>query len=286
MTKWVGVRGERGRSATIRRAAETGCIELNDAKGWTGSDVSWLVDVGKDLRRLSILTDDPVTGLEEVLAACSNLTHLSVDVCGRKRMELELTSPKLEYLGLYGVDVSGMATVASKLKTLDLCGYRSVPAFGCMPRLRALRCKQVGLQRLSELGDMPKLRLVELWFCRRLVDLRGRHARSLVKLIVGGCRKIDWRHLSTLGPLEEMYLSECDSIPSLAKLDTSKLRSAHLLATEIVDGALSSLASARRLRWLEIWPLLPHYDFGDADPESVRLEEPVLGDNGVFDIRA
>ena len=234
-------------------------LDLNSAKGWRGTDLSFLATVphllSLQLTAHTITTVAPIHCLHE-LRTLELTTHC--------RNNVDFAAfPNLEACVLVEW-APGLESVFDRLTLRDLYvyNYRGPTApFGRLVNLERLSLMVGGISEIDGLRALGKLRYLRLGGLNRLRSLNGLEGLvSLEQLWLQGCGHIgSIDKLSGLAQLRRVSLDDCGPIGSLRPLqDLAALeRVSFIESTDIVDGDLACLE--RRPRVSLVYMGRPHY---------------------------
>ncbi len=231
----------------LRRGVEE--LELNNAKGWRGDNVSFLAKLPRlealTIIDLNIRSVAPIHFLSELRA---------LEVITYCRTELRFsTFPRLEECALGWRPKASSLFGCATLKKLFVDGYdgKSADPFGKLfglESLAILNSPLVDVRGLASLGNLRSLRLANL---RRLSSLAGiERLRRLEELEIHTCRSIgSIDEIGALSQLRALNLSNDGGISSLKPLEKlMKLESILFYeSTNILDGDLSPLLDGKHL---------------------------------------
>jgi hypothetical protein len=224
-------------------------LELNDGKGWRGTDLSFLERL-PHLKSLKIidLRIQAVDGIHTL----HELRALEVITYCRSAIEFA-TFPCLEECSIHwrprAASIFGCAT----LKRLFIDGYdgRDVTAFGQLSKLESLAILNAPLESLQGVGSLTKLRKLRLGNLKRLRSLVGIEGLwSLEELDINTCPAIhSIDQVSQLAELKILLLNNVGDIESLKPLARLEKLETVLFyeSTNIVDGDLSPLLNKSKL---------------------------------------
>ncbi len=245
-------------------------IELNHAKGWKGTDISFLHNFPElltfDIIDLKIPSVAPVNSL-------NLLKELSVITYDDAGIEFSNFS-QLEDCSLQWRDAANSVFECRSLKRLFLNGYegRRSDVFEALDKLVDLRLLNSPLEEIQGVGNLTNLESLSLGNFRSLSSLEGMgRLTRLVELEINTCRKISSiEELRSLKNLRRLLLLNDGNIDSMAPLrDLTKLEEVLFYeSTNVVDGDLSPLEDQKNLKKVS-FRNRRHYthrreDFGDA----------------------
>ena len=228
-------------------------LYLNVARGWTGTDYSFLASLPW-LRSLNI-----IAGTCNDLSSIGGLTdleELSVGYTIRKKVDFSnLKSLRSCFLEWW----PGAASIFSCTNLQSLYLHK-LPAtksneLGDLQNLRALTVYSQSIESLESISSLTKLEKLELLGTRKLKSLRGiEKLSSLRSLTLDGCSLLsDLEPLSGLNNLEHLVTSNWKVINSLEPLQSLKELRAFSFSGErtvVSDGDLSPLEQLPRLSML------------------------------------
>jgi Leucine-rich repeat (LRR) protein len=210
-------------------------LELNPAKGWKRSDLSFLQDLTalvafeivdgntKDIRPIHFLSNlkslkvltycdstidfSSFPRIERVslewrdgamsLYNCSTLKHVFINSCSAKSLQVFHKLEQLEYLSLKSPQIESIGEVKTfqKLTYLGIFNAKS-------------------LLSLEGVGQFPHLETLEIERCRKISNIIPVSAlKKLQRLMLANCGEIDsLKPVSTLVELKEVYFHESTNI--------------------------------------------------------------------------
>jgi len=245
-------------------------LELNQAKGWKGEDLSFLAAL-PDLKVFEIFdfnirNIEPIHYLHKlrklgVTSYCSTKIHFSAFS--------ELESCALEWRA----KATSLFECAT-LKELFINRYsgKDTAPFATLVNLESLAILNAPVENLHGLSGLKKLRSLRLASLKRLVSLEGIGGlANLEELEIHTCRAIhSINEIGSLLRLKKLNLNNDGDIESLKPLENlSGLETVVFYeSTNIVDGDLSPLLRQRNLARVS-FQNRRHYshrreDFGDA----------------------
>lgn len=219
-------------------------LELNDGKGWRGSDLSFL----KELPQLRAFTIIDYFGMpsEEPIHFLHELRKLEVMTYSKTSIRFS-EFPQLEDCSLEWRARCESLFSCAALKRLFLNRYKkkNVDAFSNLPSLERLGILNAPIENLVGLRNLKCLRYLRLGGLRCLTSLTGIEGlKALEELDVDTCRRIrSIREVSSLLLLRKLHLSNCGEIESLKPLESLKGLEwvTFVESTNIVDGDISPL---------------------------------------------
>lgn len=246
-------------------------IELNQAKGWRGNDLSFLA-LFPDLKALDILD----LSIRDVSAIHSLHKPRRLGVTTYCKTEIDFSAfPELESCGLDWGDRRAESLFDCRtLKKLFVNRYRGreFAPFARLVELESLAILNAPIQNLQGIGALGKLRSLRLAALRRLKSLAGmEELASLEELEIHTCRSIGAiDELGFLPRLKKLHLNNDGDIESMKPLDRiDGLQTVGFYeSTNILDGDLSPLTRQRNLSRIA-FQNRRHYshrreDFGEA----------------------
>jgi Leucine-rich repeat (LRR) protein len=225
-------------------------IELNDGKGWRGSDVSFLSRFPQllsfkiiDLKINSIGSIHFLTSLRalEVITYCTT--------------EIEFAAfPHLEQCALVWRPKACSLFDCATLNKLFIDNYdgKDVSSLSKLTNLEVLAILNAPVEDLLGIGALKKLRSLRLGNLARLTSLRGiDELASLEELEIHTCKRIaSVDEVGNLSRLKKLHLNNDGNIASLKPLDRLCMLETVLFyeSTNILDGDISPLARQNNLR--------------------------------------
>lgn len=224
-------------------------LELNAAKGWKGSDLSFLAKLPA-LNSLKIIdfqisSVGPIHSLRE-------LRHLEVSTYCQTEIKFS-AFPQLQECALEWRSGARSLFDCLTLKRLFVNRYdgRDAKPFAQLASLESLAILNAPLENIQGLGSLGNLRTLRLANLKRLTSLTGvEHLENLEELDVNTCRAIgSIEQLSALSRLKSLNLNNVGAVESLKPLEhLSNLESVVFYeSTNILDGDLSPLLDRKRL---------------------------------------
>jgi Leucine-rich repeat (LRR) protein len=224
-------------------------LELNQGKGWRGSDISFLSSLPDleafEILDLNIRDVSPIHHLHK-------LRRLGVTTYCSTGIDFS-AFPELESCGLEWRAKSASLFKCLTLTDLFVSRYRGrdVVPFTNLINLERLAILTAPIKTLHGLNSLTRLRYLRLGDLRRLISLEGIEGlASLERLEIGTCRHIgSIDQVSSLVNLKKLYLNNDGAIESLKPL--SKLNGLEEVTfsetTNISDGDLSPLLQLEKL---------------------------------------
>jgi hypothetical protein len=224
-------------------------LELNDAKGWQGKDLSFLVNFPNLLAfkiiDLSISSVQPIHALGKLR---------SLDVITYCTTELHFDMfPALEKCAIEWRPKATSLFGCKKLRSLYVNRYngKNVDSFTQLTNLECLAILNSPIQNLFGLHVMKKLKSLRLANLNKLTSLKGiEELLELGELEIQRCRCIgSIDPVACLSKLRFLDFNDDGDIASLSPLENLKLleRVTFYESTNILDGDISPLKSLRRL---------------------------------------
>jgi Leucine-rich repeat (LRR) protein len=224
-------------------------LELNMAKGWHGSDVSFLAEM-PDLESFEIF-DFKIKDIAPI-HFLHNLRNLGITTYCSTEIKFS-AFPRLESCGLEWRPKAASLFDCATLKKLFVNRYkgRDVSDFGRLVSLESLAILTAPIANLQGLSPLTRLRSLRLGNLRRLTSLGGiEHLANLEELEVHTCRKIrSIDEVGALSKLQRLYLNNDGDIESLKPLMnlTGLVSVSFYESTNILDGDLSPLLLQKSL---------------------------------------
>ncbi|HKS80181.1 MAG TPA: hypothetical protein VJR23_01630 [Candidatus Acidoferrales bacterium] len=224
-------------------------LELNDGKGWRGSDLSFLAKL-PNLHALTIIdlkipSVEPVHLLPE-LRALEIITYCKTEI--RFEVFSHLEECALEWRPR-AVSLFDRTT----LKRLFINRYdgKAVDRFANLVGLESLAILNAQVDNVRALGALTNLRSLRLANLKRLTSLEGiEHLVNLEELEIHTCRAIgSIEQLSALSRLRRLNLNNDGNIKTLRPLEglTSLESVIFYESTNVVDGDLTPLLRGKHL---------------------------------------
>lgn len=225
-------------------------LELNDGKGWRGSDLSFLQQL-PHLRAFTLI-DSFGTPSEEPIHSLHELRKLELMTYSRSAIRFS-EFPLLEDCSLEWRPRCESLFSCTKLRKLFVNRYKkkNVDAFSNLSSLEWLGILNAPLENLVGLRPLTCLKYLRLAGLRRLTSLAGIEGLVVLEeLNVDTCRRI--RSIGEVGSLlrlRKLHLSNCGEIESLKPLENlSRLEwMTFAESTNIVDGDISPLLRQKGL---------------------------------------
>ena len=254
-------------------AKDTKELELNDGKGWRGTDVSFLTSFTQ-LHRLLILRL-PLKSVEAV-NKLHELRELTVFAYDNTEIRFE-NFPHLLSCSLEWRPKASSLFDCRSLRNLFTNHYRGrdTEPFARLENLESLGILNAPIRDLHGLRKLKKLRTLRLAGLSQLGSLSGIEAlTNLEELDIGTCRALrSIAEVRSLSALKRLHLNNCGEIESLAPL--KGLHSLEFVSfsesTKIVDGDLSPLAENENLGTI-CFQNRRHYSHRLAGTDRRRLE--------------
>jgi hypothetical protein len=224
-------------------------LELNQAKGWKGHDLSFLSKLPV-LKSFEIF-DFNISDIQPI-HHLHNLRRLGVTTyCST---QIDFTAfPELVSCGLEWRSKAASLFECVTLKELFVNRYRGKDAepFGKLVNLESLAILNAPVENLHGLSALTKLRSLRLANLKRLASLAGvERLVNLEELNIHTCRAIgSIKEVGSLSRLKKLNLNNDGDIESFKPLET--LNGLELVvfyeSTNITDGDLSPLLHQRNL---------------------------------------
>jgi hypothetical protein len=255
-------------------------LELNQGKGWRGTDISFLLElpnlVAFDIFDFSIGDISPIHSLH-------NLRQIGITTYCSTAIDFS-AFPRLESCGLEWRRGAESLFDCATIIRLFVNRYKgkTVEPFSRLVKLEYLAILNAPVEDLSGLRSLVHLRALRLAGLRRLSSLRGiERLASLEELEIHTCRRIpSIEEVGNLPRLRQLYLNNDGDIESLKPLDRlSEVESVLFYeSTNILDGDLCPLFRQKKLRQVS-FQNRKHYshrreDFGAAYYTPTRLPSP------------
>jgi Leucine-rich repeat (LRR) protein len=224
-------------------------LELNHAKGWKGTDLSFLAKL-PHLKSLTIVdvaipSVDPIHLLHELR---------SLEVMTYCKTAIRFSAfPRLEECSLEWRPKAFSLFDCLTLKKLFVNSYKGkdLTLFGNLVNLESLAILNSPVKNLQGLRALKNLRSLRLGNIRGLTSLEGiEDLVNLEELNIQGCRSIGAiDEIASLSRLRRLLLNDDGVIESLKPLDRLKFLEMIIFyeSTNIVDGDLSPLLRQENL---------------------------------------
>ncbi len=242
-------------------------MELNYAKGWRSSDLTFLRELS-DLEAIDI-TDwniDDVSAVNKL----SRLRDLSISTYCKTILDF-FNWPNLEQCSLEWRPGAASLFEHRGVKTIFINKFRGrdLSDFSGMIQLETLRLKgPTRLESCRGIESLTRLTHFELALATKLNSLE--HLESLTRvqhLVIHTCRKVgNISPLQALREIRELHLNNCGDIKSIQVLRNLKNLEKFLFyeSTNVLDGDLSVLEKLPRLK-VVAFKERPHYSHKRAD---------------------
>ncbi len=259
-------------------------LELNQAKGWRGNDLSFLAKL-PGLKSFEIF-DFNITDIEPI-HCLHNLKRLGVTTYCSTRIDFT-AFPQLESCGLEWRSKATSLFECATLKELFVNRYsgKEIDPFTKLVNLESLAILNGRVENLHGLNSLTKLRSLRLANLKRLSSLAGIEGLvNLVELDIHTRRAIgSVKEIGSLPGLKKLNINNDGDIESLEPLkNLNRLESVLFYeSTNIVDGDLSPLLRQKillacRFKIVDITPIgekiLAQLSHGDEwrQREAVRM---------------
>jgi hypothetical protein len=224
-------------------------LELNHAKGWHGSDISFLRELPQ-LRAFTII--DLTIPSVQPIHFLHQLRHLKVITYCKTAIRFS-EFPQLEDCSLEWRPKSESLFSCVTLKRLFVNRYRgkNVDMFSRLINLESLALLNAPLRNLLGLSSLQHLEHLRLGNLRQLASLNGIEGLPrLQELNINTCRHIgSIDQVGSLWQLRKLYLNNCAGIESFRPLENLKALESVIFweSTNIRDGDLSPLVHQKNL---------------------------------------
>jgi len=255
--------GNYGRRAVITSAWSDGMakylkehdvveLELNHAKGWRGSDLSFLSELSY-LKSFNILELRPSIQNIDPIHFLHELRYLGVTTyCSTEIRFSEF--PKLEDCGLeWGTRKAQSLFDCKSLKKLFVNRYKGkdIEPFTRLTELESLTIYTAPIVSLQGIEPLHKLRRLSIALFRKLASLAGiQGLTQLEELHISTCRSFhSIVEVSCLTHLRKLILANCGDIDSFKPLEKlSNLEEVIFYeSTNVIDGDLLPLMQLKKL---------------------------------------
>ena len=224
-------------------------VELNDGKGWRGSDISFLANL-PHLESFTII-DLKMSSIEAIHCLRQLRAVKLITYC---KTEIRFSAfPRLEKCALEWRSKASSLFECTTLKELFVNRYNGtdVAPFTKLVNLEYLAILNAPVQSLHGLGTLKRLRSLRLANLRRLSSLAGIEGlANLEELEIHTCRAItSINEVSVLSRLQKFQLNndgDIESLKPIAKLACLKWMSFYE-STNILDGDLTPLLYQKTL---------------------------------------
>ena len=227
-------------------------IYLNSAKGWTGSDYSFL----KNLENIEELNIISAKGNELVsIESMTNLRELSITCASSDTIDFT-NLPNLETAYIYWWKGASSILHCSSLKSLylDSAKLKDYSPLGELKDLNALTIANSNVESLSFLESLESLNRLELLNLKKLSQFNEiASCKALGRLTISGSKLLsNLDFVRNLHNLEVLVVSDNGDIQSLEPLSNLKSIKALSFAgsSDIKDGDLSILEKLPNLAML------------------------------------
>lgn len=242
---WSSAAGQAARSARITE------LVLNHAKGWSGRDISFLVDVADLLISFTIID----FAIKDI-SAVNLLTSLEMlDINTYCKTEIRFSQfPALEECALEWRAKASSIFAHAGIKRLFINKYsgKDLTRFSQMVRLESLALASPRVETLDGIETLTALSFLGIYVARQLTSLQGIEAlTNLTRLEVNDCRKIgDLAPIAGLRGLRELHVCNDGEIASFRPL--ANLHDLELVlfyeSTNVLDGDLGVLTRLPKLQ--------------------------------------
>lgn len=247
-------------------------LGLSHLRGSDDTDLSFLYEL-PELEELRIVgkTRDctPVSSLialKRLHMSCSATSKVHVAHLPLEKLSLE--------------DVTAVADIGEcrKLKRLFLYEWKQLPDLKYFKNMKDLRILQLSLCRIESLAglkDLPKLRMLEVCYSRKLRSIAElADGAGLDQVRITNCKNVeDFAPLSSCKNLRYLDLSDNGKVPTLRfLLHCRELRSLNFAGTDVLDGDVACLAEL---------PNLFNINFVDRKSYNMKNEEFAASGNPV-----
>lgn len=224
-------------------------LELNDGKGWRGSDLLFLAKLPQlesfKIIDLKISSVDPIHFLRELRV---------LEVTTYCQTEIRLSAfPRLEECDLEWRPKAASLFDCTTLKKLFVNRYdgKDVAPFARLVNLESLAILNAPVENLHGLSALKRLRSLRLANLKRLTSLAGiGRLENLEELEIHTCRAIgSIEEVGSLSRLQKLHLNNDGDIESLKPLEKLNGLESVLFyeSTNILDGDLSTLLRQKNL---------------------------------------
>lgn len=257
-------------------------VYFNSAKGWKGSDFSFLTQL-KTVEELSIISSS-ANGLE-ALEEMDCLKELSITATTKDKVDFAMLQ-NLEKCYLYWWTGAASITECYQLTNLylDKPSLKDFSKLSALTRLSSLTLANCQVNDLHWLKSLSELTELEFLNCRKLNDfLSIQNCPKLTKLTIRGSRLLsNLDFVVGLRNLEVLVVSDNGDIDSLAPLAELKGLKALSFAgsTVVKDGNLSVLEVLPKLSMLMFQgkkfythKLIKKWDWSNFDIPDILLEK-------------
>jgi Leucine-rich repeat (LRR) protein len=235
-------------------------LELNDGKGWRGTDLLFLAELPQlrsfKIIDLKISSVDPIHFLHELRA---------LEVITYSQTAIRFSAfPRLEECALEWHPKASSLFDCTTLKKLFVNRYQGKDAalFARLVNLESLAILNAPVENLHGLGALKGLRFLRLANLKKLTSLAGiEKLVNLEELEIHTCRAIgSIEEVGSLSRLRKLYLNNDGDIESLKPLEKLNCLESVLFyeSTNILDGDLSPLLHQKNLSRVS-FQNRPHY---------------------------
>lgn len=241
-------------------------LELNYAKGWIRSDLSFLSELGDALEAFSI-TDWNIESIEPIHCLIKLKVLTVYTYCSSEIRFAQFRN--LRECTLHWRPKAKSVFECLTLRRLFIDGYngKTTEQFGNLVNLEYLGLLNAPFTSTSGFRTLTKLRHLRLGALRCLESLDGlQYLKQLNRLDINTCRKlrrID--EIAGLTNLRELFINNCGDIETLKPIEKLDLVWVGFTeTTNIVDGDLSPLLRQKHLTWVF---------FGDRKHYSLKRDD-------------
>src|SRR5262249_27978195 len=224
-------------------------LELNHAKGWRGTDLSFLTRF-QHIKSFSI-TDFTITSVKPI-HLLSELKSLDVITYCKTKINFS-AFPQLEECGLEWRPGAESLFNCATLRDLFINRYKGTDTdpFQNLTNLKLLAILNSSITNVSGLKNLKQLRSLRLGNLSRLSTLEGIELlANLEELDINTCQRIhSIKELASVKRLKRLHLNNCGPIESLKPLNELRELEAVIFyeSTNIQDGDLSPLLRQTKL---------------------------------------
>ena len=228
-------------------------LELNESKGWKGSDLSFLYDFSC-LKSFEIIDLRPSIQDISPVNSLKNLKRLDISTYCSTEINF-FSFQKLEFCSLeWGKRKAQTLFDCTSLKELFLNRYngKDTAPFSNLVNLESLAILNAPIEDLKGVGQLKMLKILRLARLKKLSSLSGIEGlRQLEELEIDTCSSIDSiKEISHLSNLKKLSINNNGKVESLKPLEgLSDLESVLFWeSTDIIDGDLTPLLNKKLSR--------------------------------------
>lgn len=227
-------------------------ITLNHAKGWKGSDLSFLKYLkGKDILKIEILGWN-IQDISQI-HYLHDLKSLHIDTYDKTEIDFS-KFPQLEEC-MFGWRPKAKSLFECKtLKLVSISSYTSkdTSEFSKLINLESLSIANSPVADLQGLKNLNKLKFLGLYYLRKLPSLSGvENLINLEELEINTCRQLNSiKEIGNLTNLKKLELCNDGDIDTIKPLESLTELESFLFyeSTNIQDGDLAPILKMKKLK--------------------------------------